>query len=131
MTTHTATGRRLITTGVLVVLGLAIAAGAWIGGQRGFAVGLAIFYVVCGVVVYLWTRGSGDVAAIMRVDGDERQRQLDLRATAISGLAMGLFCIGATVVDLARGGSGMPWATVCAVGGVAYVGGLAIARRRH
>ena len=131
MTTRTTPGRRLAATAVPLGLGLAIAAGAWIGGEQGLAVALAVFYVVCGVIAYLWTRGSGDVAAIMRVDGDERQRQLDLRATAISGLAMGLFCIGATVVDLARGGTGMPWATVCAVGGVAYIVGLAVVRRRH
>jgi hypothetical protein len=35
------------------------------------------------------------------------------------------------VVDLARGGSGNPWAALtCAVGGLAYVAALAILGRR-
>jgi hypothetical protein len=66
---------------------------------------------------------------MLRVDGGERQRQLDLRATAVSGLAIALLCIGGTAVDPARGGSGGPWAVVCAVGGLTYA--IALGAMRH
>jgi hypothetical protein len=128
--TRTKLRQRTATVAVLAVGGGAVTVGTWLGGQHGLAVGLGLFYLICMVIAYLWAGGDGDVAAILRVSGDERQRALDLRATAISGLAMGLFCIGGLVVDLARGGSGNPWALVCAVGGLSYAVALAGFRRR-
>jgi len=125
------TAKRLASSASLVVLGGAVTAGAWIGGQPYLALMVGIFYAVVCVVVYAWSGRRGDVAALLRVDGDERQRQLDVRATAISGLAMALFCIGGMAVDLARGGYGGPWAFVCAVGGFTYVIALAAIRYRH
>jgi hypothetical protein len=122
--------KRLATTGVLVVGGGAISLGAWLGGQRGLAMALAAFSVVAGVVAYVWAGGRGDAAALMRLAGDERQRSLDVRATAAAGLAMACFAVGGTVVDLAGGGSGMPWALICAVGGAAYALSLAVFRGR-
>jgi hypothetical protein len=131
MSPRTMTAKRLASTTLLVVLGGAITVGAWLGGEPYLAVALGIFYAVGCLIAYVWSGRRGDVAALLRVDGDERQRQMDLRATAISGLAMGLFCIGAAAVDLARGGTGVTWALVCAVGGVSYVIALAVVRQRN
>lgn len=50
----------------------------WVGGDHGLAVGLAIFYVVMAGVAYVWSRGDGDVAALL----------IDVRATAASGAAL-------------------------------------------
>ncbi|MCK9877492.1 hypothetical protein MXD61_15115 [Frankia sp. AgPm24] len=122
---------RLATTAVLLLGGGAITLGAWLGGDRDLALVLAVFYVVIGVVAFVVAGGRSDVAALLRVAGDERQRSLDLRATALSALAMETFCVGGLVVDLARGGSGYPWALVCAVGGVSYAIALAVVRTRH
>jgi hypothetical protein len=122
--------RRWVSTGLLAVLGAAITLATWIGGEPYLALILGGFYLLCCVASYLWSRGSGDVAAIIRFSGDERQRLIDMRATAVAGLATLGFCIGGAVVDLARGGTGNPWALICAVGGVAYVAAVAIFRRR-
>jgi hypothetical protein len=54
---------------------------------------------------------------------------IDLRATAIAGLATLAFCLGGAIIDLARGGTGNPWALICAVGGLAYIVAVAILRR--
>ena len=81
-------------TAVLAVLGGAITVASWIGGEPSLAIMLGIFYVVCCIGAYLWSRGHGDVAAIMRLSGDERQRLIDVRATAIAGLVTLAFCIG-------------------------------------
>jgi hypothetical protein len=130
-TTKSQTPKRLLGTASLIVLGAAITVGTWIGGQHGLAVSMGIFYAVAGLVVFVWSGRQGDIAALLRVDGDERQRQLDIGATAIAGLAMILCCIVGAVVDLARGGSGGPWVFVCAVGGTTYAIALTVIRRRH
>jgi hypothetical protein len=132
MITRTARTRRMaLTGGFLLVPGAALAIAAWIGGDHNLALSLLAFYVVCSVVVYLWSGRGGDVAAIMRVQGDERQKMIDSQATVATAGAVLVFCIGGMVVDLARGGTGYPWALICAVGGVSYAVALAVIRRRH
>ena len=130
LTTMNTATRRWAAIALLAALGAAVSAATWVGGDHGFAVGLGGFYLLCCVAAYVWSRGTGDVAALLRLSGDERQRLLDTTATATAGLITLAFCLGGAVVDLARGGSGNPWALICAVGGVAYVGALAVLRRR-
>jgi hypothetical protein len=103
---------------------------SWVGGEHSLAIMLGIFYAVACVGSYLWTRGHGDVAAIMRLSGDERQRLIDVRATAIAGMITLAFCVGGAIVDLARGGTGNPWALICAVGGASYALTVAVLIRR-
>jgi hypothetical protein len=94
--------QRFAPTGVLAVLGAAITIATWIGGEPYLAIILAAFYVVSCVVSCLWSRGSGDFAAIMGLSGDERQKMMDTRATAIAGLAALGFCVAGAIVDRAR-----------------------------
>jgi hypothetical protein len=122
--------RPWVSTALLAVLGGAITVASWMGGEPALAVMLGIFYAICCVGAYLWSRGHGDVAAIMRLSGDERQRSIDVRATAIAGLATLAFCIGGAVVDLALGGTGNPWALILAVGGASYAVAVAVLVRR-
>lgn len=129
MSTKTMMVRSWATTGLLAVLGAAVTLATWVGGEPYLALVLGGFYLLCCGASYLWSRGSGDIAAIIRLSGDERQRLLDTRATAVAGLATLGFCLGGTVIDLARGGTGNPWALICGVGGLAYVAALAIFRR--
>jgi hypothetical protein len=130
MTAHLAK-RRGLTAGVLVVAGFGIAVATWAGGDHGLAVGLVIFYAVAAVIAYLWAGGSGDTAAIMRVDGDERQRGLDRDATAITGLAMSAAAIVGVLVQSARSADPGPYAIMCLVGGVTYGVSLAALRWRR
>jgi hypothetical protein len=123
------TTRRWASTALLAVLGAAVSVATWLGGEHGFAVGLGVFYLLCCVGAFWWSGGTGDVAALLRLSGDERQRLLDMKATAAAGLVTFAFCLGGTVVDLAQGGSGNPWALILAVGGGAYVAALAVVRR--
>jgi hypothetical protein len=66
----------------------------------------------------------------MRAGGDERQRTLDLRATAYSSFAAVMFALTAAVVQTARGENALPYLLVCGVAGAAYVVALAILRLR-
>ena len=125
-------GHRAATASVLAVAGGALAAATWIGGAHGLALGLVAFYAVAATVAFVWSGRDSDIAAIMRVGGDERQRGLDRDATALSGLAIGIAAIIGAIVAAARdhgniGGYGV----ICFVGGVTYSISLIVLRRRH
>jgi hypothetical protein len=131
MTNAILTGHRGATVAVLVVGGGGVAAATWVGGDHGLAVGLIVFYAVAAVAAYIWSGREGDVSAIMRAGGDERQRRLDRDATAVAGLAMSAAAIIGAIVSAARnhgdiGGYGV----ICVVGGVSYVVSLLVLKRR-
>jgi hypothetical protein len=86
MTAKTSTTARThATTGMLAVLGAAITGATWVGGEHGLAIALAGLDVLSFAGSCLWSRGTGNVAAIIRLSGDERQRLIDIRATATAG----------------------------------------------
>jgi hypothetical protein len=122
--------RRIASTATLVVFGGALAVATWVSGDHGFAVALGAFYVATAGVAFAIAGGRGDLAAIMRTDGDERQRALDHEATRIAGIAMATLGVVGTIVQLARGNDPGGFVWTCAVGGVAYVVALAVLRRR-
>jgi hypothetical protein len=124
-------GMRAATSAVLLVGGGAIAAATWISGDHGFAVAVIVFYVVAAGIAWLWSGGKGDVAAIMRVGGDERQRSLDRDATTIAGYAMVFAAIAGAVVEIARGHGPGAYGVMCVVGGVTYVVSLFVLQRRR
>lgn len=123
--------KRATTALVLVVLGGALTVATWMSGDHGFAVALAIFYAVCCVVIYAVSGGSSDVAAILRTDGDERQRSIDREATLLAGIAMGATAIVGTIVQMARGEDPGGFLIVASVGGFAYLIAIAVLRRRR
>ncbi len=131
MTHTTAGGNRIATVAILTLGGGALAVATWVGGDHILSIGLVAFYSIAAGLSYVWAGRDSDVAAILRVGGDERQRRLDREATALSGLAMGLTAIVGAVVSAARnhgdiGGYGL----ICFVGGVAYALSLFILKRR-
>lgn len=124
-------GHRGASAAVLLVGGGAVAAAAWIGGHPGVAAGVIGAYVVLAVIAFIWSGGRGDVAAIMRGGGDERQRAIDLRATAAAGIVTSLVTVGGAVVNIARtGGDPGPYGVVCMAFGISYGVALVVLRRR-
>jgi hypothetical protein len=94
------------------------------------AVTLFVTFAVSAVAVFVWSgRSDADLAALLGGVGDERQRIMDTRATAVAGLVMGLFCLVLAVVTLARGEDN-PWLVVCLVGAVSYAAALALIKTR-
>lgn len=124
-------GHRGATTAVLAVGGGALAVASWIGGDHGLAVGLLVFYAITGGIAYIWAGRDGDVAALMRVGGDERQRGMDREATAIAGLAVCAAAIIGAIVQTARSLDPGPYGLMCVVGGVSYTVSLIVLRRRR
>jgi hypothetical protein len=125
------TGRRSTTAIVLVIGGGAVAVATWTSGDHGLAVGLVAIYALAAVIAYLWSGGEGDVAAIMRVGGDERQRGIDRDATAVTGIAMALAAVTGSVIQTARNADPGAYGVMCAVGGITYTVSLIVLRHRR
>jgi len=123
-------GHRGAASAVLLVGGGAIAAAIWINGDHGVAVAVAVSYVILAALATIWSRGSGDLSAVLRAGGDERQRGLDRDSTAMMGIAMVLVAIIGGVVKTALDGDPGEYGIMCLVGGLAYGVSFAAFRRR-
>ncbi len=123
--------RRGASAAVLVVGGRALTAAVWASGQHGLALASALFYLAAAGLAWWWAGGRGDVAAVLRAEGDERQRGLDRDATAVTGLAMCVAAIVGAVVETARTGQPGAYWVLCLVGAGAHVVALTALRSRR
>ena len=107
-----------------LVLGLVMLAVSWLGGSPGQGVISLAVLAAFGLVILL--AGRSETVRGLRGDGrDERFAQIDLQATALSGLAVIVALIVAWLVATARGQSGSPYGWLLAIAGLTYV--LAVA----
>ena len=110
-------------------LGVVVLVASWLGGQLGAGVyGLAVL-AIFGLVLLLLT-GRSETIRGLTVGRDERFAQIDLRATAVTGLVLIITVIVAWLVEIARGHSGNPYGWLGAIGGVAYILAVAFFRWR-
>jgi hypothetical protein len=131
MTATAPGGFRAAAAAVLLVGGVGVAAATWVGGDHGWAIGATIAYLVLAGAVYQWAGRSGDIAALLRAGGDERQRGLDRDATAITALVLiGVALIGA-LISLGRTGNPGVYGEFCLIAGIAYTGSLTVLHRRR
>lgn len=108
-------------------LGLVMLAVSWLGGHPGE--GAVSFGVMAVFGLFVLAAGRSETIRGLRGDGrDERFAQIDLKATAASGLAVIVALIVAWLVATARGQSGSPYDWLLAIGGLAYL--LAVAGLR-
>jgi cobalamin synthase len=107
-----------------LVLGLVMLAVSWLGGSLGQGVISLAVLAAFGLIILL--AGRSETVRGLRGDGrDERFAQIDLQASALSGLAVIVALIVAWLVATARGQSGSPYDWLLAIGGLAYL--LAVA----
>jgi hypothetical protein len=112
-----------------LVLGLVILAVAWLGGQPGEGVVALVGLTAFGLIFLL--AGRSETVRGLRGDGrDERFARIDLQATAVAGSVLLVALIVAWLVAIARGQSGNPYDWLLAVGGLAYLLGVAWFRWR-
>jgi hypothetical protein len=112
-----------------VMLGLAMGAAQWIGGDPGSGAGSLAIMTATGAVFLFG--GRSETIRGLRGDGsDERFRQMDLQATAVAGLAVISAIIIAFVVELARGHDGSPFTWLGAIGGIVYLISILVIRKR-
>ena len=107
-----------------LVLGLVMLAVSWLGGSLGQ--GLISLAVLAGFGLIVLLAGRSETVRGLRGDGrDARFAQIDLQATALSGLAVIVALIVAWLVATARGQSGSPYGWLLAIAGLTYL--LAVA----
>lgn len=111
------------------VIGVVYLISAWIGGAP--RTGLVMFAIMAGfaVVLVLAGRRSETVRGLLD-HRDERINTIDLRATAITALALIAALLIGFVGSVARGGDGSPYSFLCAIGGGSYVLAVIILRIR-
>ena len=110
-------------------IGVVILLTSWLGGQ--LAVGLIALVVLIGFGLFVLLAGRSETIRGLRGDGrDERFAQIDLTATAVTGLVLIVALVVAWLVQIAQGHSGSPYGWLMAVGGLAYLLAVAFLRWR-
>jgi archaellum biogenesis protein FlaJ (TadC family) len=115
--------------GFCLALGLVILIVNWVSGHLAFGLISLAFMAVFGVVVLLLARHNETIRGLT-IGRDERFVQIDLRATAFTGLVLLVTLIVAWLIQLAHGHTGHPYDWLLAVGGLAYVFAVALFRWR-
>ncbi|HST17412.1 MAG TPA: hypothetical protein VLK36_07065 [Gaiellaceae bacterium] len=112
-----------------VALGVVVMAAQWIGGDPTGGVVSLLILAAFGAVFLVG--GRSETIRGLRGDGrDERFRQIDIHATAITGLVIITAIIIGFLVEIARGQDGSPYSWLGAVGGVAYLLAVVVLRLR-
>ncbi|HEX9066648.1 MAG TPA: hypothetical protein VF843_16180 [Streptosporangiaceae bacterium] len=112
-----------------LALGLVFLAACWIGGHPGEGAYSLGVMVVAGLAVLLG--GRSETIRGLRGDGrDERFAQIDLRATALAGLAVLVALIVVVMIRLARGEDPGGYGWLLALSGVSYVLAVLLLRWR-
>jgi hypothetical protein len=101
-------------------LGGVVLLASWLGGDLGAGVYGLVILAAFGLVVLLLT-GRSETIRGLTVGRDERFAQIDLRATAVTGVVLTFTVIVAWLVEIARGHSGSPYSWLGAIAGLAYI----------
>ena len=112
-----------------LALGVVVLVASWLGGQLGSGVFGLVVMTAFGLVILLLT-GRSETIRGLTTGRDERFAQIDLKATAVAGLALILTVIVAWLVEIARGHSGQPYDWLAAIAGLAYLAAVALFRWR-
>jgi hypothetical protein len=110
-------------------LGGVVLLAGWLGGQLVAGLYGLVVLAVFGLVLLLLSGRSETIRGIT-TGRDERFVQIDLRATAVTGLVLITAVIVAWLVEIARGHSGEPYSWLGAIGGFTYVAAIAFFRWR-
>ena len=126
----TKTSRKYLATPIFgVLMGVVYLVALSVAGQPVYGVlALAVMVVFSGALL-LARRRSETVKGLLD-HKDERISAIDLRATAITALALIAVILIAFVVQIARGQSGWPYSMLGFVGGVTYIVAVIVLRVR-
>jgi len=110
-------------------LGAMVLLAGWLGGQLVSGIwGLAVM-AAFGLFLLLVT-GRSETVRGLTTGRDERFAQIDLKATAVTGLVLITAVVVAWLVEIARGHSGAPYTWLGALGGLSYALAIAFFRWR-
>jgi hypothetical protein len=108
---------------------MVVLAAQWVGGDP--VSGLESFGIMTAFGALILFGGRSETVRGLRGDArDERFRKLDIHATAVSGVAMGLAVVIGSLVEFAQGRSPGVYGWVAAIGGVTYLIAIVVLRIR-
>ena len=110
-----------------VALGLVVFAAQWVGGDPGSGLVSLAIMTAFGALILLG--GRSETIRGLRGDGRD-ERQIDIQATALAGLAVIIAIIVAFVIELARGHDGSPYTWLGAIAGLTYLMAIVVFRIR-
>lgn len=116
-------------SGVALVIGVAYLIGGWVGSGPGLGLAMFAIMLVTAAGIELVARRSDTVRGMLGRT-DERLTGIDLRATAVTGVALIVADLTAFVIQTARGADATPYVWLGALGGVTYVVALLVFLRR-
>jgi hypothetical protein len=123
------TGSKWLTPATCVAFGGVVLLAGWLGGQ--LVTGLIGLVVMACFGLVIAVSGRSETIRGLRGDArDERFAQIDLRATAATGLVLIVVLVVAFLVEVARGHSGNPYAWLGAIAGLTYALSVAVLRWR-
>ena len=130
MQTTSRTSRKYLATPIFgVLMGLVYLVAFWAGGSLAYGVFGLVVMVAFSLLLLVARRRSETVRGLLD-HRDERISAIDLRATAVTALAMIAVVLVAFVVEIARGHSGWPYDMIGAVGGLTYLVAVIVLRIR-
>ena len=106
---------------VSLALGGILWAASWIGGHPVAGLFSFLIMVAFGAIFVVGRRSESLRMMAAGRRADERWRSIDLRATAVSGLAVITVVIVAFLWEIAHGRSGQPFALLGAIAGLVYL----------
>jgi hypothetical protein len=112
-----------------LALGGVVFVASWLGGQLGAGV-VSLAIMAAFGLFFLLVTGRSETVRGLTTGRDERFAQIDLKATAVAGLALIITVIVAWLVEVAQGHSGSPYTWLGAIGGLAYLLAVAFFRWR-
>jgi hypothetical protein len=112
-----------------VALGVIVLVTSWLGGQPGAGL-VSLAWLAGAGLFFLLVTGRSETIRGLTTGRDERFAQIDLKATAVAGLALVTAVIVAWLVQVAQGHSGSPYDWLAAIGGLAYLLAVAFFRWR-
>lgn len=110
-------------------LGAGVFVANWLGGHPGQGAFSLALMAGFGLFLLL-AAGRSETVRGLTYRKDERFAQIDLRATAVAGLAVLTTLIVAWLVQVAEGHTGSPYYWLAAIGGLAYLAAIMFFRWR-
>jgi hypothetical protein len=111
-------------------LGVAMFAVEWIGGNPLGGLHSAAVIIGFGLFVLLAGARSETIRGLRGDGRDERFRMFDAVASSFAGSVLIGVCVVLWMIEVARGQDGNPYGLLAAVGGFAYLAGIAFLRWR-
>lgn len=129
-TTEVKQRKRWTVPAVAFAIGVVYLVAGFRGGDEAFGWGGLGLMTAVAAAAWLISLKSETVEGLL-VRSDERINSIDREATLFSGMIVLLTILGAFVIEIAQGQDGQPYATLGAIGGVAYILALVWLRVRR